>query len=152
MKKPHSRSRRRAVARGVPTANSKPAIAKPPRRGSTRRALFVGADAATLALYRDVLESFGFVVDVAESGVAALVTARERLPDLIVMDRQLRDVAGREAIGWLRSNPALRSKPIIVLITSVDDDIDMTTTGPGGSLPKQASPAAIRRTIRRVLK
>src|SRR5262245_38516252 len=89
---------------------------------SVRYALFVGADEAMLRQCRDLLNASGFVVDAADSGIAALVAVRKRLPDLIVMERQLRDVAGGEALGWLRSNPALRSTPVIVLTTGMEDD------------------------------
>jgi hypothetical protein len=40
--------------------------------------------------------------------MAALMSAREVRPDLIVIDQQLRDVSGQK-IGWLRSNPTLRA-------------------------------------------
>lgn len=121
-----------------------------PRR-SDRRALVVEEDSAIMCLCRDVLENSGFVVDVVDSGIAAVVAARERLPDLILMDSQLRDVASREAIGWLRANPALRSTPIIVLTANADDDADLAAARPGLSLRKPLSPAIIRRTIREIL-
>jgi CheY-like chemotaxis protein len=123
-----------------------------PRPQSGRRALVVETDPVTLRLCRDVLESSGFVVDAVDSGIAAVVAAREELPDLILMDLQLRDVPGGEAIGWLRSNPALRSTPIIVLTANVGDDADLVAALPGASMRKPLSPAAIRRTIREVLK
>ena len=152
MKETQSRSRSGSMARCGPARTAKPAVATTSRSGSTRRALFVGADRATVGLGRKGLESLGFVVDAAESGIAALVTAREWLPDLIFMDRQLRDVAAREAIGWLRTNPALRSTPIIVLIMGGEDEVDMATIGPGTSLRKPVSPAVLGHTIRRLLK
>jgi CheY-like chemotaxis protein len=117
-----------------------------------RRALIVGAEPATLRLCRDILETSGFVVDAVDSGIAAVVAARAALPDVILTDLQLRDVPGREAIGWLRSNPALRSTPIVVLTTNVEDDADLAATRPGTSLRKPISPGMIRRTIHEVLK
>jgi DNA-binding response OmpR family regulator len=117
----------------------------------TRRALVVGADSATLQLCRDALESSGFAADTVGSGIAAVVAARETPPDLVLVDVQLRDVPGCEAIGWLRSNPALQSTPIIVLTTNAEDDVVPTLARPYASLPKPVSPAAIRRTIREVL-
>ena len=67
-------------------------------------------------------------------------------------DMQLRDVPGREAISWLRSNPALRSTPIIILTDYADDEAGLAATLPGASLRKPLSPTTIRRTIREVLK
>jgi len=123
----------------------------PPRR-SQRRALVVEAEPATLRQCRDVLESCGFLVDAVDTGLAALVAARAGLPDLILLDLQLRDVPGREAIEWLRSNPALRSTPIIVLNTSADDEANLAGILPGAMLRKQASSAALRRSIQELLK
>ena len=116
-----------------------------------RRALVVGVDSATLQLCRDALESSGFAADAVDSGIAAVVTARESPPHLVLVDVQLRDVFGCEAIGWLRSNPALRSTPIIVLTTNAEDDVVPTLARPYASLPEPVSTAAIRRTIREVL-
>jgi CheY-like chemotaxis protein len=116
-----------------------------------RRALVVGADATTLQLCRDALENSGFAADAVDSGIAAVVAARESPPDLVLVDVQLRDVPGREAIGWLRSNPALQSTPIVALTTNAEYDVVPTVVRPYASLPKPVSPAAIRRTIREVL-
>jgi CheY-like chemotaxis protein len=89
-----------------------------------RRVLIVASEPATLRLCSDVLKNSGIAVDiaVAESGVAAVVAARKDVPDLIFVDIQLRDVPGREAIRWLRSNPALQSTPISMLATDTEAD------------------------------
>lgn len=118
---------------------------------SARRALVVEADPVTRRLCRDVLESSGFAVAVVDSGIAAVVAAREGRPDLIVMDLQLRDVPGSEAIAWLRSNPALRSMPII-MIAANDDGAAVTLAGPGAVLRKPLSATIIRSTIQQVLR
>jgi len=116
---PHGGSRPRPapVRASVSASDASPSEDRP-----LRRALVVEAEPVTLQLCRDTLENSGFVVDAVESGIAAVVSAREGLPDVIVMDVQLRDVPGREAIAWLRSNPALRSTPIIVLTANAEDE------------------------------
>jgi two-component system, cell cycle response regulator DivK len=103
------------------------------------RALVVGADSATLQLCRDALESSGFAADAVDSGIAAVVAARESPPDLVLVDVQLRDVPGREAIGWLRSNPALQSTPIIALTTNAEDDAVPTVARPYASPPRSGA-------------
>ena len=115
---------------------------------SDRRALVVGADPATLRFCRDALESAGFAVHAVDTGIAAVVAAREELPDLILLDIQLRDVPGREAIKWLRSIAALRSTPIVVLTAEAEDD---AVSPPTPSLRKPVSLAAIWHTIHEVL-
>jgi CheY-like chemotaxis protein len=117
-----------------------------------RRALVVEGEPATVRLCRNILENSGFVVDAVGSGIAAVVAARKKLPDVIFIDLQLQDVPGREAVGWLRSNPALRSTPIIVLATNAEDDADLAAIRADASLRKPLSPITIRRTLREVLK
>ena len=95
----------------------------------------------TLRFCRDALKSSGFAVDAVDSGIAAVVAAREDLPDLIFVDVQLRDVPGREAIRWLRSNPALQSTPIIVLTTNAEDD---AVPGPYTTRPVAAETSVTR--------
>ncbi len=118
----------------------------------SRRALVVEAEPATVRLCRYILESSGFVVDAVGSGIAAVVAAREKLPNVILIDLQLQDVPGRDAIGWLRSNPALGSTPIIVLTTNAEDDADVAAIRPDASLRKPLSTITIRRTLREVFK
>jgi CheY-like chemotaxis protein len=67
---------------------------------------------------REALEGMGFVIERADSGVAAVVAARRWVPDIILMDSQLRDASAAEVIGWLRcANLTLAGIPIIVIGT-----------------------------------
>lgn len=122
-----------------------------PEVGPQRRALVVDAEAATSQLCRDVLERCGFVVDVVDTGIAAVVTTRRVLPDLILVDEQLRDVPGREAVLWLRSNPELRSTPIIVLTMGAGDAKDSNIATPGAVLQKPTSVDSIQQLIRKIM-
>jgi DNA-binding response OmpR family regulator len=149
MDKSPARSRRHP-AREAAKVDSRSTGALP--KQSAQRALVVEADPATRQLSREILEGAGFLVDAVDSGIAAVIAAREGLPDLILIDLQLPDVPGREAVGWLRSNPALRSTPIIVLTTNTDDDAEVAALRPGASLRKPISPIAIRHAIREVLR
>lgn len=156
MEERRARSRRcLAAGRAERTTEATTANPPPPPKPAKRsgwRALVVETDPATLRICRDVLESSGFVVEATDSGIAAVVAAREALPDLIFVDLQLRDVSGPEAIGWLRSNPALESTPIIVLTTNAEDDAHLAAARPSASLRKPVSAAGIRRTIAQALK
>ena len=87
-----------------------------------------------------------------DSGVGAVMAVRERLPQLILIDLRLRDVSGREAIGWLRSNPALQLTPIIVLVGGSEEERMPSAPQPGTTLRKPLSPEAIRRAIHQVLR
>jgi len=119
---------------------------KEPKR--KRRALVIEADPATQRMCRNILESSGFAVDAVDRGIAAVVAARAELPDLILIDLELPDVPGREAIGWLRSNPALRSTPIILLAGN-ENYRDVAAISPGAVLRKPLSPPALQQTVQR---
>lgn len=123
--------------------------ARPERR--KRRALVAGTDPANLRLCRDVLESFGFCVESVESGIEAVTSARAKPPDVILVDSQLRDVPGREAVRWLRSNPDLRSAPIIVIGTGAADEAVAALANPGAAIRGPLTPAALRSRIHEFL-
>lgn len=52
-------------------------------------------------VYCTALEYAGFTVEVAETGLAALKTARNRVPDVIVCDLRLPDISGVETVRRL---------------------------------------------------
>jgi CheY-like chemotaxis protein len=123
------------------------------REGTKRskpRALVIEADPASQRICRKALEASGFIVDAVDRGIAAVVAARAALPDLILVDLELPDVPGREAIGWLRSNPALRSTSVVVLVLN-EKNPDVAAIKPSATLRKPLTSLAVRRTIQKVL-
>ncbi len=90
----------------------------------------------------------GFVVERVDSGVAAVVAARGRVPDVILMDFQLRDVSAGETIGWLRSNQALKSVPIVVIGVADGSRSPVKDSPVTIALRKPLSSAAIERAVR----
>ena len=108
-------------------------------------ALIVESDAGARNLCRGILESSGFGVDAVESGIAAVVAARRHTPDLILIAPQLTDVPGREAMIWLRANPALRDTPVVVMATR--EETENGDFQSSAVLRKPLRPSAIRRTI-----
>jgi two-component system, cell cycle response regulator len=120
-------------------------------RESHQHALVAAVEPAPLRLFRSVLTDLGFEIEVVDSGIGAVMAARERCPDLILVDMQLRDVPGREAVEWLRSNPALKSTPVIILAATGEDKADAPSIPPDMLLRRPVSPVAIRRAIGNVL-
>ena len=66
-----------------------------------------------------ILENAGFNVVEADNGIMALKQARERQPDLILMDVMMPVMDGLEATQQLRMDDALQHVPIIMLTTNV---------------------------------
>jgi CheY-like chemotaxis protein len=115
-----------------------------------RRALLAIAEPASERLCRETLRTAGFAVESVDSGIGAVTAVRERPPQLVIVDMQLRDVPGREAIGWLRSNPALGSAPVILLVGAEEDGAGLSPR-PGVCLRKPLSRLAIERACLELL-
>jgi len=72
-----------------------------------------------LKLVRDVLQVKGYATIEAGTAEDGIVLARERKPDLILMDIQLPGMNGIEAIGVLRADPATAAIPVVAVTASV---------------------------------
>ncbi len=139
---PHSTATRRSASgeeAGAPACS--PAAGK-------RRALIIDTDSASARLCEMALETMGFAIERASSGVAGVVAARGRVPDLIVMDSQLPDASANETIGWLRGNQALGSVPILVLGIADGSRLPVKHADGMAALRKPLTLAAIERAVR----
>jgi two-component system cell cycle response regulator DivK len=104
-------------------------------------------------ILRDLLESAGFDVIEADNGESALRSASEHRPDLILMDIQLPMIDGYETTRRLKSDPAMRSIPIIVITSyalSGDED-KARAAGCDDYVTKPYSPRQVLAKIRAYL-
>jgi two-component system cell cycle response regulator DivK len=77
--------------------------------------LVVEDNEKNMKLFRDVLEAAGYRTLAATSGGEAVALAAEHLPDLVLMDIQLPDIDGVEALGRLRADGRTASLPVLAL-------------------------------------
>jgi two-component system, OmpR family, phosphate regulon response regulator PhoB len=77
--------------------------------------LVVDDEADVLDLVRYHLNRAGFDVDVASSGTAALLAARQRRPDAIVLDIMLPQMSGTEVFRKLRLEIDTAQIPVLML-------------------------------------
>ena len=77
--------------------------------------LIVEDNDRNLELVQDILELRGFRTLTAVCGSDSISLAKRYAPDLILMDIQLPDVDGVEALHRLRSEEATRSIPVLAL-------------------------------------
>lgn len=82
---------------------------------ANRRILVVEDHEDNRRILRDLLTSRGYDLVEAEDGEQALTMARDRRPDLILMDVQLPLLDGYEVTRRLKANPSLRAIPVIVV-------------------------------------
>src|SRR5574337_308389 len=125
-----------------------------PRRNGhpERQALVVEADSGTREICRAALECLGFSVNAVDSGVAAVTSARETKPDLVLFDLQLRDARGPDLLNWLRANPALHDVPMIAIsVFSQDDGAHSIEGQVAGVVKKPVSRNALKTTVRHAL-
>jgi two-component system cell cycle response regulator DivK len=66
-------------------------------------------------LLNDVLDASGYLVVLAETGVAAIEVAHQEIFNLILLDMRLPDISGLDVARALRSLPNARHSPIIAV-------------------------------------
>jgi CheY-like chemotaxis protein len=78
--------------------------------------LFVEDSPANVQLMRDILSRRPEVtLLVADTGVEAVELARERGPDLVLLDLNLPDIDGQEVLRRLRADDATEAIPVVVV-------------------------------------
>jgi two-component system cell cycle response regulator DivK len=68
-----------------------------------------------MKLWNDILEAQGYLLLKTAFGAEAVEIARNRQPDLILLDIQLPDISGFEVVRRLKANEVTRSIPVIAL-------------------------------------
>jgi len=116
------------------------------------RVLLVDDDADSRDVYRRILEWTGCRVETASTGVGALRAARDRKPDVIIVDLLMPGMSGRVVADILRHSPETRSIPIIVLTGFPEWLCDRVDLEPFDAVvQKPATDDQLSRTIARVL-
>lgn len=119
--------------------------------GPRRLALVVDDEARLAALVSSYLEREGFEVEMAGDGESAVELARERAPDVIVLDLMLPGIDGIEACRQIRSF----SDAYILMLTARAEEVDTIvglSTGADDYLTKPFSPGELVARIRALLR
>jgi two-component system, cell cycle response regulator DivK len=77
--------------------------------------LVVEDNEKNMKLFRDVLQASGYRLLEATTGERAIELAAEHQPNLVLMDIQLPDINGVDALGRLRADARTASIPIVAL-------------------------------------
>lgn len=80
-----------------------------------QRILVVEDNERNLKLIRDVLQFAGYEVVEASSGEQGVALAQDCEPDLVLMDLQLPQMDGMEALRLLRTSPRTRDVPVVAV-------------------------------------
>lgn len=113
------------------------------------RALVVDDSKVGRLTMQKKLESFGIGVDVAESGLEALSYLERHRPDVIFMDHMMPELDGFEATRRIKSTPATRDIPVIIISGSDDEAFvhDARAIGADGAIAKPPTTEAIARIL-----
>ena len=100
--------------------------------------MIVDDDQMNRELLETVVKRAGYSVNHASSGAQALRMIAAQLPDLILLDVRLGEMSGYDVCSRLKSDPATRSIPIIILTASdnAQDRQDALRAGADDFFPK----------------
>lgn len=79
------------------------------------KVLLVDDEQSLLDVFSQTLESGGFQVITSLTGKEGLEKAQQALPDMVLLDQVLPDMAGNEVLQMLKSNPATKEIPVAIL-------------------------------------
>ena len=95
------------------------------------------------------LSAAGHEVQTVSTGEAALRKARERRPDLVLLDLMLPDISGLEVCRQFKTDEAIRNVPIVML-TARGDEIDRVVGFEIGADDYVAKPFSLRELTLRI--
>jgi two-component system, cell cycle response regulator DivK len=113
--------------------------------------LVVEDNERNMKLFRDVLEASGYRTLEAATGERAVELVFEHRPDLVLMDIQLPDIDGVEALARLRADERLSSVPVLALTAQAmeGDRERFLAAGFDGYLSKPVNIAEFIATVKR---
>jgi two-component system, cell cycle response regulator DivK len=115
--------------------------------------LIVEDNEKNMKLVRDILRHNGHATLEATTGTEGVRIAVTSRPDLVLMDIQLPDIDGIEALRQIRDVPALGSVPVIAVSASVmpDDQQKIVTSGFDAFITKPINLKQFLDTVQRFL-
>jgi len=116
----------------------------------SKRILVVEDQEDNRQILRDLLGNAGYELIEAENGEEALAAVARQRPDLILMDIQLPMMDGYEATRRIRTNPDLKSVPIIAVTSYAlaGDESKALAAGCDAYVSKPYSPRQLLAKVR----
>jgi len=115
--------------------------------------LIVEDNEKNMKLVRDILRHQGHATLEAATGREGVRLALEQRPDLVLMDIQLPDIDGIEALRRIRAEAALDAMPVLAVSASVmpDDQHKIVSSGFDAFITKRISLRPFVDTVQRFL-
>ena len=115
--------------------------------------LIVEDNEKNMKLVRDILRHQGHATLEAVNGTDGVRLAVEERPDLVLMDIQLPDIDGIEALGRIRADRSLDAMPVLAVSASVmpDDQQKIISSGFDAFITKPINLKQFQETVKRFL-
>jgi len=119
----------------------------------SKRVLVVEDQPDNRQIIRDMLAGTGYEITEAENGEEALAAIAKQRPDLILMDIQLPVMDGYAATRRIKTDPALKSIPVIAVTSYAlsGEEKKAREAGCDDYVPKPYSPRQLLAKIRQYL-
>jgi two-component system cell cycle response regulator DivK len=116
---------------------------------SVKRILIVEDNDLSLMLLNDLLKVQGYEIFKTSEGLEAINLARDKQPDLILMDIKLPDICGLDVTRRLKQDDLTKSIPIIAVtaFATPGDEIKSLESGCDGYITKPVAIQSLLRTI-----
>ena len=103
--------------------------------------LIVEDNEKNMKLARDILQAKGYRTLEAVNGTDGVALALAHRPDLVLMDIQLPDIPGTEALARIRADASLAAVPVLAVSASVmpDEQQRIVASGFDGFIAKPLS-------------
>src|SRR5579871_6797764 len=98
------------------SANQPQPAAPPPSAGGAKAKVAIVEDKVELAeIYKTKLEVDGYEVFVANDGITALYIIQKELPQLVLLDLMVPDIAGDEILKRMRASTWGKAIPVVII-------------------------------------
>jgi len=116
---------------------------------SVKRILIVEDNDLNLMLLSDLLKVQGYEIFKTSVGLEAINLARDKQPDLILMDIKLPDICGLDVTRRLKQDDLTKSIPIIAItaFATPGDETKALESGCDGYITKPVAIQSLLRTI-----
>jgi CheY-like chemotaxis protein len=74
-------------------------------------------------MFKDILDTFGYVTDEAEDGIECLAKLENGDYDLILLDLMMPRMDGMEALGKIRQEPEKYGSVPVLILTNLTSDV-----------------------------
>ena len=117
--------------------------------------LMVDDDKMLIDMYKERLELAGYQVEISRDGEEGLAKVHQVKPDIVLLDIMMPKVNGYEALASMKSDPATKDIPVIIL-SALMRDINKSKAVESGAddyiIKSEAMPVDVIKKVEAVLK